>query len=130
LPATSFQTDVALKFTLETGELSTCRLPRSVWISPKNVFQVHGIDAAERSLPGSSFIAVGDEVLRGAAAMPGLAFEAFATAHYRARELRKLGQEVRLMPTKDVKAYAKKQKRGRQGLSTNGYLKTIKRSPG
>ena len=31
--------------------------------------------------------------------------EACATAHYWARELTKLGHEVRLMPAKDVKAY-------------------------
>jgi hypothetical protein len=31
--------------------------------------------------------------------------EACATAHYSARELTKLGHQVRLMPAKDVKAY-------------------------
>jgi transposase len=36
--------------------------------------------------------------------------EACATAHYWARELRKLGLEVRLMPAKDVKAYVKRNK--------------------
>ncbi len=33
-----------------------------------------------------------------------------ATAHYWARELRKLGHEIRLMPAKDVKAYVKRNK--------------------
>jgi transposase len=36
--------------------------------------------------------------------------EACATAHYWARELTKLGREVRLMPPKDVKAYLKRNK--------------------
>src|SRR4029077_11755795 len=36
--------------------------------------------------------------------------EACASAHYWARELRKLGHEVRLMPAKDVKAYVKRNK--------------------
>src|SRR5262249_30756410 len=36
--------------------------------------------------------------------------EACASAHYWARELRKLGHEVRLMPAKDVKAYVKRHK--------------------
>src|SRR5437660_4085519 len=36
--------------------------------------------------------------------------EACATAHSWARELRKLGHEVRLMPAKDVKAYLKRNK--------------------
>ena len=36
--------------------------------------------------------------------------EACATAHYWARELRKLSHQVRLMPAKDVKAYVKRKK--------------------
>jgi transposase len=36
--------------------------------------------------------------------------EACATSHYWARELTKLGHEVRLMPAKDVKAYVKRNK--------------------
>jgi transposase len=36
--------------------------------------------------------------------------EACATAHYWARELTKLGHQVRLMPAKDVKAYVKRNK--------------------
>ena len=36
--------------------------------------------------------------------------EACATSHYWARELTKLGHQVRLMPAKDVKAYLKRNK--------------------
>src|SRR5205085_3885382 len=36
--------------------------------------------------------------------------EACASAHFWARELRKLGHQVRLMPAKDVKAYVKRNK--------------------
>jgi hypothetical protein len=36
--------------------------------------------------------------------------EACASAHYWARELKKLGHDVRLMPAKDVKAYVKRNK--------------------
>jgi transposase len=39
-----------------------------------------------------------------------IGMEACATAHYWARELRKLGHQVRLMPAKDVKAYVKRNK--------------------
>src|SRR5215510_14977196 len=64
----------------------------------KNVFAVHGIDAAEK-------VVVRKQLRRG----PVLAFfkalppclvgmEACATAHYWAREFTKLGHEVRLMP--------------------------------
>src|SRR5262249_36396416 len=70
----------------------------------KNVFQVHGIDAAEK-------VVVRKQLRRGqvlkffASLAPCLVgMEACASAHYWARELRKLGHEVRLMPAKDVKA--------------------------
>src|SRR5262245_29766923 len=76
----------------------------------KNVFQVHGIDAAEK-------VAVRKQLRRGQvmkfvsalSTCPG-GMAACATAHYWARELTKLGHEVRLMPAKDVKAYVKRNK--------------------
>ena len=76
----------------------------------KTVFQVHGIDANEK-------VVVRKQLRRSqvmaffAALSPCLVgMEACATAHYWARELRKLGHEVRLMPAKDVKAYVKRNK--------------------
>ena len=63
----------------------------------KNVFQVHGIDAAEN-------VVVRKQLRRGqvlkffAGLRPCLVgMEACATAHHWARELTKLGHEVRLM---------------------------------
>jgi transposase len=76
----------------------------------KNVFQVHGIDAAEK-------VVVRKQLRRGQVlaffkALPPclVGMEACATAHYWARELTKLGHQVRLMPAKDVKAYVKRNK--------------------
>src|ERR1700738_1373519 len=76
----------------------------------QNVFQVHGIDATEN-------VVVRKQLRRGqvlkffAALQPCLVgMEACAGAHYWARELTKLGHEVRLMPAKDVKAYVKRNK--------------------
>ena len=76
----------------------------------KNVFQVHGIDAAEK-------VVVRKQLRRGqviaffkALAPCLIGMEACATAHYWARELTKLGHQVRLMPAKDVKAYVKRNK--------------------
>ena len=76
----------------------------------KNVFQVHGIDAAER-------VVVRKQLRRGQTlaffmALPPclVGMEACATSHYWARELAKLGHQVRLMPAKDVKAYVKRNK--------------------
>jgi transposase len=76
----------------------------------KNVFQVHGIDAAEK--------VVVRKQLRRKQMMPffeGLprclvGMEACVTSHHWARELTRLGHEVRLMPAKDVKAYIKRNK--------------------
>jgi transposase len=76
----------------------------------KNVFQVHGIDATEK-------VVVRKQLRRGqvikffevmAPCLIGM--EACATAHHWARELTKLGHQVRLMPAKDVKAYVKRNK--------------------
>src|SRR3974390_1714020 len=76
----------------------------------KHVFQVHGIDANEK-------VVVRKQLRRGKlmaffeALSPCLiGIEACATAHHWARELTKLGHEVRLMPAKDVKAYVKRNK--------------------
>ena len=76
----------------------------------KNVFQVHGIDAAEK-------VVVRKQLRRGQVlaffkALPPclIGMEACATSHYWARELTKLGHQVRLMPAKDVKAYVKRNK--------------------
>ena len=76
----------------------------------KHVFQVHGIDATEkvvvrRQLRRSQVMAFFEAL---APCLIGM--EACATAHYWARELTKLGHEVRLMPAKDVKAYVKRNK--------------------
>ena len=76
----------------------------------KNVFQVHGIDGDEK-------VVIRKQLRRGqvmrffqelSPCLVGL--EACATAHYWARELTKLGHEVRLMPARDVKAYVKRNK--------------------
>jgi transposase len=76
----------------------------------KNAFQVHGIDAAEK-------VIVRKQLRRGqvmaffeALAPCLVGMEACATSHHWARELTKLGHEVRLMPAKDVKAYVKRNK--------------------
>jgi transposase len=76
----------------------------------KNVFQVHGIDAAEKVVVRKQLRR--SQVLAFFKALPPclVGMEACATAHYWAREFTKLGHEVRLMPAKDVKAYVKRNK--------------------
>jgi transposase len=70
----------------------------------KNVFQVHGIDAAEKVVVRKQLRR--SQVLAFFKGLPAclIGMEACATAHYWARELMKLGHQMRLMPAKDVKA--------------------------
>lgn len=76
----------------------------------KSVFQVHGVDEA-----GELIIR---RQLRRSQVLPFFAklgpcligMEACATAHYWAREIAKLGHEVKLMPARYVKPYVKRNK--------------------
>ena len=76
----------------------------------KQVFHVHGVDANDK--------VVFNKPLRRSQVLPFFAklapcligMEACASADYWARELKKLGHDVRLMPAKDVKAYVKRNK--------------------
>jgi transposase len=76
----------------------------------KSVFQVHGVDASGQAVVRKS--------LRRAQMLPFFAklppclvgIEACGTSHYWARELIKLGHEVRLMPPAYVKPYVKRGK--------------------
>src|SRR5215470_3381655 len=76
----------------------------------KHVFQVHGVDAAEKVVVRKQLRR--SQVIAFFASLPPclIGMEACATAHYWARELTRLGHEVRLMPAKDVKAYLKRNK--------------------
>jgi transposase len=76
----------------------------------KNVFQVHGVDAAgkvihQRQLRRGQVIAF---FKRLPPCLVGM--EACATGHHWARELTRLGHTVRLMPASYVKAYVRRQK--------------------
>src|SRR5438105_5822102 len=76
----------------------------------KNVFQAHGV-SAEGKVVLKEQLRRGEVVSTFAKLPPCLVgMEACAGAHYWARELRKLGHDVRLMPARDVKAYVKRDK--------------------
>ena len=76
----------------------------------KNLFQVHGADAQGRPVLKQK-LARG-KVQEFFATLPRclVGLEACAAAHYWARELTKLGHEVRLMPPQYVRAYVKTNK--------------------
>jgi len=76
----------------------------------KRVFQIHGVDAggaviAQRQLKRGQVLSY---FARQSPALIGL--EACGSAHFWARELTRLGHEVRLMPASYVKAYVKRNK--------------------
>ena len=76
----------------------------------KSVFAIHGIEEAgnvvvQRTLRRGQFLAFFKRLERCLIGM-----EACATAHYWARELMRLGHEVRLMPPGYVKVYVKRGK--------------------
>ena len=76
----------------------------------KNVFQVHGVDAAgavliRRQLRRRQVLAFFEKQPRCLVGM-----EACATSHHWAREIAALGHEVRLMPPRYVKPYVKRNK--------------------
>src|ERR1700739_1327901 len=76
----------------------------------KNVFQVHGVDAAEKVVVKKQLRR--NKLMEFFQNLPTrlIGMEACAPAHYWARELTTLGHEVRLMPPRDVKAYLKRNK--------------------
>ena len=76
----------------------------------KNLFQVHGADAQGRVLLKRK-LARG-KVLEFFATLPAclVGLEACGAAHYWARELTKLGHQVRLMPPQYVRPYVKTNK--------------------
>jgi transposase len=76
----------------------------------KRVFQVHGADAAGKGHLRRKLQRA--EVLTFFASLPPclVGIEACSTAHHRAREIKSLGHEVRLMPASCVKPYVKRGK--------------------
>ena len=76
----------------------------------KHVFQVHGIDAAGKVVVRKALRRA--QVLSFFGKLPPclVGMEACGTSHYWARELLRLGHEVRLMPPAYVKPYVKRGK--------------------
>ena len=76
----------------------------------KSVFQVHGVDATGQAVVRKSLRR--SQMLPFFAKLPPclVGIEACGTSHYWARELIKLGHEVRLMPPAYVKPYVKRGK--------------------
>ncbi len=91
----------------------------------KHIFQLHGVDAAERPVLRRKLRR--SEVLAFFAKLPPtvIGMEACGAAHYWARELRKLGHEVKLMAPQHVKAYVKRNKN--DGRDAEGLCEAMSR---
>jgi transposase len=76
----------------------------------KNVFQIHGVDARERSVLRKRLRRT--KVLEFFAQLPPcrVGMEACPAAHWWARQLLQLGHDVRLMPPQYVRPYVKRNK--------------------
>jgi len=91
----------------------------------KHIFQLHGVDSAERPVLRRKLRR--SEVLAFFAKLPPtvIGMEACGAAHYWARELRKLGHEVKLMAPQHVKAYVKRNKN--DGRDAEGLCEAMSR---
>jgi transposase len=91
----------------------------------KHFFQLHGVDAAERPVLRRKLRR--HQVLAFFAKLPPtvVGMEACGAAHYWARELRKLGHEVKLMAPQHVKAYVKRNKN--DGRDAEGLCEAMSR---
>src|SRR3979411_1487058 len=91
----------------------------------KHIFQLHGVDAAARRVLRRKLRR--NQVLAFFAKLPPavIGIEACGAAHYWARELRKLGHEVKLIAPQHVKAYIKRNKN--DGRDAEGLCEAMSR---
>jgi len=95
------------------------------WIRLSIFFQLHGVDAAEQV--GLRRKLRRHQMLEFFAKLPPtvIGMEACGAAHYWARELRKLGHEVKLIAPQHVKAYVKRNKN--DGRDAEGLCEAMSR---
>jgi transposase len=91
----------------------------------KHIFQLHGVDSAEQPVLRGKLRR--NQMLAFFAKLPPtvVGMEACGAAHYWARELRKLGHEVKLMAPQHVKAYVKRNKN--DGRDAEGLCEAMSR---
>src|SRR5467141_4712880 len=109
----------------QTREPSVNQIIRIGMDTSKHIFQLHGVDSAERPVLRRKLRR--SEVLAFFAKLPPtvIGMEACGAAHYWARELCKLGHEVKLIAPQHVKAYVKRNKN--DGRDAEGLCEAMSR---
>jgi transposase len=109
----------------QTREPSVNQIIRIGMDTSKHFFQLHGVDAAEQPVLRRKLRR--HQVLAFFANLPPtvIGMEACGAAHYWARELRKLGHEVKLIAPQHVKAYVKRNKN--DGRDAEGLCEAMSR---
>src|ERR1700743_484507 len=94
----------------QTREPSVSQIIRIGMDTSKHIFQLHGVDSAERPVLRRKLRR--SEMLTFFVRLPAtiIGMEACAASHYWARKLRELGHEVKLIAPQHVKAYVKRNK--------------------
>ena len=109
----------------QTREPSVDQIIRIGMDTSKYFFQLHGVDGSERPVLRRKLRR--NEVLAFFAKQPStvIGMEACGAGHYWARELRKLGHEVKLIAPQHVKAYVKRNKN--DGRDAEGLCEAMSR---
>src|SRR6202045_2851569 len=109
----------------QTREPSVDQIIRIGMDTSKHFFQLHGVDAAEQPVLRRKLRR--NEVLGFFAKLPPtvIGMEACGAGHYWARELSKLGHEVKLIAPQHVKAYIKRNKN--DGRDAEGLCEAMSR---
>jgi len=109
----------------QTREPSVNQIIRIGMDTSKHIFQLHGVDATEQVVLRRKLRR--NQVLEFFAKLPPtvIGIEACGAGHYWARELRKLGHEVKLMAPQHVKAYVKRNKN--DGRDAEGLCEAMSR---
>src|SRR5277367_6441915 len=109
----------------QTREPSVKQIKRIGMDTSKHFFQLHGVDITERPVLRRKLRR--NEVLAFFAKLPPtlIGMEACGAGHYWARELSKLGHEVKLIAPQHVKAYVKRNKN--DGRDAEGLCEAMSR---
>src|SRR6266513_4573307 len=109
----------------QTREPSVNQIIRIGIDTSKHIFQLHGVDAAEQPVLRKRLRR--QQVVAFFAKLPPtvIGIEACGAAHYWARELRKLGHEVKLIAPQHVKPYVRRNKN--DGRDAEGLCEAMSR---